>query len=220
MSEANDFLIVALDYDSKEKALSLVSKLPSVTFYKVGMELFYATGHDIIKQLKDLGKKVFLDLKINDIPKTIEKASRVISRLNVDYLTLFTEAEGVKAAKEATAGSSLKILNVTVLTSVSTSNPENILNSVKDRTQLSLQAGADGIICSGLETAPLRESLGNEFVIINPGIRPPEFTHGDQQRVVSPSAAYQAGATHIVIGRPFTQVDDPNSLAHSILSGL
>jgi len=232
MSDKNDFLIVALDYDSIEKALSLVDKLPSVTFYKVGMELFYSAGYHIIKTLKDRGKKIFLDLKINDIPKTIEKATRVISRLNVDYLTLFTEGEGVEAAKQASAGSCLKIMNVTVLTSVPTqmdlkktlnvaeTKDTNIFNRVKERTDLSLQAGADGVICSGLETLRLRESLGNDFIIINPGVRPAGFSHGDQQRVVTPSDAYRDGASHIVVGRPFAESDDPNLLAESIYSVL
>ena len=217
----SDFLIVALDYDQKLEALELVSKLENVNYYKVGMQLFYSAGFEIIEDLKNLGKKVFLDLKINDIPNTVEKAVKSITRLNVDLLTVFTGPEGVQAAVEGASGTDLQILNVTVLTSQAGSDDsENISEMVMKRAELTLNNGGNGIICSGVETESVRAKFGNDLMIVNPGIRPIGADAGDQKRIVTPSEARKAGASHIVIGRPITQAADPVHTVQEILSSL
>ncbi|MDH4199988.1 MAG: orotidine-5'-phosphate decarboxylase [Spirochaetia bacterium] len=215
MNQKNDFLIVALDFSQSRQALDLVEKLPSVHFYKVGMELFYAEGHAIIDRLKSLGKKVFLDLKINDIPKTVEKSVKKLCEYQPDYLTVFCNAGGVRAALEGSSGSNTKILNVTVLTSQASEYSE-----VQARTRISLEAGAAGVICSGLETMKLRDDFKErDFIIVNPGIRLENSAGGDDQnRVVTPLYALQSGATNIVVGRPITQSSNPQKTVMDIFS--
>ncbi|MES0490722.1 MAG: orotidine-5'-phosphate decarboxylase [Leptospirales bacterium] len=216
-----DFLIVALDYDKKQDALELVSRLENVNYYKVGMQLFYSAGFEIIEDLKKLDKKVFLDLKINDIPNTISKAVKSLSRLNVDLLTVFTSSDGVKAAAEAAQESAVKILNVTVLTSQAKEpSGKNISDQVLERAELTLKNGGHGIICSGAETSIVREKLGNDLIIVNPGIRPVGVDAGDQKRIVTPAEAKNSGASHIVVGRPITQAIDPVRSVSEILSSL
>lgn len=215
MNESKDFLIVALDFNRGDQALEIVHKLPKVNFYKVGMELFYSEGPPILEKIKSLGKKIFLDLKMNDIPKTMEKTVRKLSSFNVDYLTVFCDAGGIKAAREGAVGSNLKILNVTVLTSAATA-----VEDVTQRAQLSLDSGADGIICSGQETKALRSLIKEEnFIIVNPGIRLVE-TRDDQVRTVTPRQAWDAGATNIVVGRPITLDPHPEQVAENIFNSL
>ncbi|MDH4263173.1 MAG: orotidine-5'-phosphate decarboxylase [Spirochaetia bacterium] len=208
----NDFLIVALDFDNIQKVNELIDLIPEVNFYKVGMELFYSTGPEIIKIIKNQGKKIFLDLKINDIPKTIEKTVRKLASYDVDYLTIFCNQEGIIAAREGAGASNTKILNVTVLTSQEASSSDVIV-----RAKMSFSAGADGIICSGRETKEIRKEIqNNEFIIVNPGIR---LISGndDQIRTVTPAEAKQYGATNIVVGRPITQSIEPKMAVLNIL---
>lgn len=206
-----DFLIVALDFDNLRSVEEMVSKLPSVGFYKVGMELFYSEGRAIIDQLKDRGKKIFLDLKINDIPKTIEKTVRKLATYDVDYLTVFCDDVGVRAAREGAGDTRTRILNVTVLTSQKAASDE-----VLKRAKMSFHGGAHGVICSGLETLDLRVEIpDNEFIIVNPGIR---LVAGedDQVRTVTPAQAHAAGATNIVVGRPITTAEHPEAVVRQI----
>jgi len=209
-------LIVALDYPQKAEALALVTLLDdSVQSYKVGMQLFYAEGIPLIKTLQSLKKNIFLDLKINDIPETVAKAVESLIRLDVQYLTLFTQATQIQRAREVVDKnkSPLKLLNVSVLTS-----EPSTLADVARRTEMSLQAGAHGVICSGQETAQLRQNHGAGFIIVNPGIRPADNqTTDDQVRVVTPRMALDAGATNIVVGRPITQAPNPREAALAIL---
>lgn len=209
-----DKLIVALDVPSSADALALVEQLgESVNFYKVGMQLYFAEGNSFVARLKETGKKIFLDLKINDIPETVAHAVTSVSRLGVDYLTLFTGAAQIKAAREALAGSAspMKLLNVTVLTSEISD-----FTSVKVRAELSLEAGAHGLICSGRETSELRQIYGTDPILVNPGIRPLGGADDDQVRVVTPAMAVKAGATNIVVGRPVTRAADPRAAAEAI----
>ena len=213
MAEAEQ-LIVALDVPDAAEAMRLVDALgESVVFYKVGMQLYFAEGNEFVRQLKSRGKKIFLDLKINDIPETVAKAVESVAGLGVDYLTLFTNAAQIKAAREALAktASPLKLLNVTVLTSEISD-----FTSVKVRAALSLEAGAHGLICSGRETAELRQIYGQGPLLINPGIRPLGGSDDDQIRIVTPTMAIEAGATNIVVGRPITRSNDPRAAAEAI----
>ncbi|MDH5718415.1 MAG: orotidine-5'-phosphate decarboxylase [Spirochaetia bacterium] len=219
----SDFLITALDFSNYDEAIALVNILSyNISFYKVGMELFYADGKAVINELYKKNKKIFLDLKLNDIPNTLYKAVKVLSKYPISYLTLFTDIEGVQAAVKAVkeTGSDLKLLNVTKLTSAGSSNENNteILKEVLIRTEFTLKAQADGIICSGKETKAIREKFGKNFIIINPGIRPAFSDSHDQKRVVTPKDAYLSGASHIVMGRPIHQAKEPVSVVNSIFN--
>lgn len=216
MQKLNDRLIVALDVENAAKAMQLVEAAgESVSFYKVGMQLYFAEGNNFLRELQKKNKKIFLDLKINDIPETVAKAVASVAKLNVEYLTLFTQAKQLLAARKVLAelGSSLKLLNVTVLTS-----DESGFDAVRERAALSLSNGADGLICSGLETAALRREFGDKPILVNPGIRPAAGEQNDQVRIVTPTAAIQAGATNLVVGRPITAAADPVAAAQAILN--
>jgi orotidine-5'-phosphate decarboxylase len=218
MPDHTERLIIALDFPNAAAALELVDSLgPRVIFYKVGMQLYFAEGNNFLDQLRDRGKRIFLDLKLNDIPETVGRAVESISRLGVEYLTLFTDAPQIEAAAKILReiGSPLKLLNVTVLTSDNV-RPEAILQ----RAQLSAQAGAHGIICSGQETAAIRKQFGSEFIVVNPGIRPLDVAANDQVRTVTPEMAMRAGATNIVVGRPIIRAEKPLEATEAILAAI
>ncbi len=215
MNETNQKLIVALDYSSAAEALALVDALgDAVVFYKVGMQLYFAAGNAIIAEVKKRNKKIFLDLKINDIPETVSKAVASLIDLGVEYLTLFTDEAQIRAAADVVAkrNSSLKLLNVTVLTSQASTFDE-----VNARATMALAAGAHGLICSGLEAGELRRLHGPAPILVTPGIRPAMAETNDQQRIVTPRDAIRAGATNLVVGRPITQAADPRKAAFAIL---
>lgn len=208
-------LIVALDVASAQEAFALVETLgDTVSFYKVGMQLYFSAGNAFIQELRKRNKRVFLDLKINDIPETIALAVEQIIRLEVDYLTLFTGAKQIETAcaRVREKKSALKLLSVTVLTS-----EESHFEEVERRARLSLEAGADGLICSGKETARLRTLFGASAILVNPGIRPQGSAQDDQVRVVTPFDALRGGATNIVVGRPITKAQNPVDAAKAIL---
>lgn len=214
------FLIVALDYDTREQAMGLVDKLGDrAGFYKVGMQLFYAEGATLIHQLKDKGKHVFLDLKINDIPRTIEKTVAVLAGLEVDLLTLFTAEAGIKAAVAGRGSSAMALLNVTVLTSEAQVQGKTVAEQVLERAMLTARAGGDGVICSGEETRAIRDASGDDLLVVNPGIRLAQ-SDDDQKRVVTPQAAWQNGASYIVVGRPVTQSADPVTAVDAIYQNI
>ncbi|MDH5720871.1 MAG: orotidine-5'-phosphate decarboxylase [Spirochaetia bacterium] len=217
-----DFLIIALDFPDSLSALNLVKELgDSVSFYKVGMQLFFSDGNHVIKSLKERKKKIFLDLKLNDIPETLYKTAKVLSSYSVEYLTLFSEKEGLEAAVKgfSEARSHTKILNVTKLTSAGNldGNNEAIVNQVLYRAKMTSEAGAAGVICSGKETEAIRKSIPGDFTIINPGIRPAGSSLDDHQRTVTPSMALKAGASHIVVGRPVTMAKNPLAAVENIV---
>jgi len=206
----SDFVIVALDLPERESAIKMVDQLPEATFFKVGMELFFSAGIGILQDLRQRNKKIFLDLKIHDIPKTMEKAVRVLQSTPPDLLTLFCGEPGIRAVKSAITGDSpTRVLNVTVLTSEEESGSTR--ETVMERARLTCNAGGDGIVCSGWETSAVRSmpDVPPELIIVNPGVRMAENGSDDQKRIVTPLQAKQAGATHIVVGRPVTLASDP-----------
>jgi orotidine-5'-phosphate decarboxylase len=218
-------LIVALDVSSAAAAEKIVSALgDSVGIYKVGMQLYTAEGPQIVRELVGSGRQVFLDLKYHDIPNTVASAVREAVQLGVSMLTVHASggSKMLLSAVEASRVSSLHILAVTVLTSMdendlnSTGVPGAVVDQVIRLASIALHAGCAGVVSSAREVKALREKLGDDFLIVNPGVRPAGANHGDQARVVTPAEAIQAGATHIVVGRPITAAKDPAAAARAI----
>lgn len=222
---ANDHLIVALDMPTVEEARRLVGVLgETVSFYKVGLELLFAGGLDLARDLRHLGKRVFLDMKLLDIGNTVERAVANATELDVTFLTV--HGHDLKTLKAAVAGrgqSRLKLLAVTVMTNLTaedlreqgaTLTPAEL---VLRRAELARAAGFDGVIASGQEAARIRAATGPDFLIVTPGIRLPGSTTDDQERVMTPDHAIAAGANHIVVGRPITQADDPKAAAETFV---
>lgn len=218
-------LIVALDVPSYDDARDLVNLLgPTVSFYKIGLELLFSEGLTLAHELKTEGKRVFLDLKFLDIGNTVERAVASAAQLGVDFLTIHGhDSKTLKAAVKGRSDSSLKILAVTVLTSLDdddlkeqgiSSNPHDL---VSKRAQMAHQAGLDGVIASGHEAAAIRSSTSNAFLIVTPGIRLPGGESGDQMRITTPHDAIAAGANYLVVGRPITAAADPKAAAQAFL---
>jgi orotidine-5'-phosphate decarboxylase len=225
---ADDRLIVALDVPTAEAARSIVSGLgDTVSFYKVGHELLFGGGLELARALKDDGKRVFLDMKLLDIANTMEKSVANAARMGVDFLTIHGhDRASVRAAAAGKSGSGLKVLAVTVLTSLSAADvaeqgfamtPAQL---VVHRARMAFDAGADGVIASGQEAAAIRAATGPGFLIVTPGIRPAGAAAGDQARVMTPREAIAGGANHIVVGRPITAAADPGRAAQAILNEL
>jgi orotidine-5'-phosphate decarboxylase len=213
-------LIVALDFPSSEQALAFVGRLsPDTCKLKVGFELFVSAGPDMVKKLMDMGFDIFLDLKFHDIPNTVASACEAASTLGVWMLNVHASGgdKMLQAAREAVSkvAKPPKLIAVTVLTSMD----EMQLNGIGLQTEpqeqvirlasLVKQAELDGVVCSAKEAAMLREHLGQEFLLVTPGIRPAGSDKGDQKRIMTPADAVKAGASYLVVGRPITQADDP-----------
>jgi orotidine-5'-phosphate decarboxylase len=222
-----------LDVSSAAAAQKIVSALgDSVHIYKVGMQLYTAEGPQIVRDLVNSGRRVFLDLKYHDIPNTVASAVRQAAQLGVTMLTVHASGgeKMLRVAVEAgrvAAGvhacqSPLQILAVTVLTSMDESDMHQtgvsgaLLDQVVRLTSTALGTGCAGVVSSAREVRALRAKLGENFLIVNPGVRPAGSDHGDQARVVTPAEAIQSGATHIVVGRPITAAKDPAAAAQSI----
>lgn len=220
-----DKLIIALDVDTRERALALVRELSGqVGFFKVGMELYYGAGSGIVGEIVDAGAKVFLDLKLHDIPNTVGRAVRVLVRSGASIINVHAAGGGamMRAARESAGEEAGRlgvpvplVVAVTVLTSIDreTFNRElGFPGEVEDRVRawalLARESGLDGVVCSPRETSPVREACGPGFTIITPGIRPAGARLGDQRRVMTPQDALRAGASHIVVGRPVTGAPD------------
>jgi orotidine-5'-phosphate decarboxylase len=217
-------LIFALDVPDLAGAKALVTRLgDSVSFYKIGLELA-TSGHyfELLRWLVDQDKRVFTDLKLYDIPATVSAAVRQLAKSGASFLTVQGD-RGVAAAAAAAKGDRLRVLAVTVLTSV---GPDDLANMgvtlplealVELRAKQAVGAGCDGVIASGLEAARLRAALGPGALIVTPGIRPADRAGGDdQRRVVTPTRAFEAGADHIVVGRPIRDAADPRAAALAI----
>ncbi len=211
-------IIVALDVPSANEALNLCDRLPQVSFWKVGLELFIADGSTILRELKARDKKIFLDLKLHDIPNTVASACRVATKYGADFLTI--HASGGKAMMQAAQaevqGSSTQLLAVSLLTSISAPELAKDLKVSLEITEyvsqmvLNAQAsGLTGAVCSPHEVAKLRSLLGDDFCFVTPGVRPAGAAVGDQSRVMTPKDAIAAGANYLVIGRPITSAPDP-----------
>ena len=222
-------LIVALDVDSRREAVEKVEAIgDSVGFYKIGLELFTAEGPDVVKAVKDLGKKVFIDLKFHDIPRTVERAVRSGGKLGVDLMTIHSVGASamIRAAADAAAEfgeGGPRILAVTVLTSLDKADLADV--GIAGRTpaeQVSAMAGfavangAHGLVCSPMEVGALSRALPAGTLFVTPGVRPAGAAVGDQKRVATPADAVRDGATHLVVGRPILAADDPAAAARAI----
>ncbi|MEN8831585.1 MAG: orotidine-5'-phosphate decarboxylase [Pacificibacter sp.] len=223
---ADDRLIVALDVPNVLQGLEVAQKIgDAVSFYKIGLGMLAGGGLALANELKqEHGKKIFLDMKFFDIGATVEKAVRGITQFDIDFLTVHGDPYVVEAAKQGAAGSNMKILAVTILTSLDRADldgalikPGEIKDLVQERAGNALRAGADGIICSPQEAALVRalpEADGK--LIVTPGVRPAGAALGDQKRVATPANAIKAGVDHMVVGRPIWQSDDPRQAALEI----
>jgi len=231
MTDPRHRLIVALDVSSATAARKIVAAVgDSAHCYKVGMQLYTAEGPSIVRELVSSGRRVFLDLKYHDIPNTVGGAVREAAQLGVNMLTIHASGGGpmMRAASEAAASQSISplVLAVTVLTSLDDTelNKIGVRGTVVDEVlrlaALALQNGCRGIVASAHEAAALRDDLGQDFAIVTPGVRPAGSGRDDQARVVTPSEAIAAGATHIVVGRPITEAVDPAAEARAILGQL
>ena len=219
--------IVALDVPTAREAAAAVARIgDAVSFYKVGLELFLADGPETLRMLRGEGKRVFLDLKLHDIPRTVGRAVSSCLRYGPDLLTV--HAQGSTAMVEAAAaavrdaGSDAKILAVTLLTSLDAADLEKlgVARTVEEEVlalgRLAAGAGAHGLVCSPREAAALRAALGPAAVLVTPGVRPAGGDLGDQKRVATPGDAIRAGATHVVVGRPVLCASDPRAAALAI----
>jgi len=225
MPSSRDRLIVALDVSSAAQAQKIVFSLgDAVSFYKVGMQLYTAEGPSVVRDLVGSGRRVFLDLKYHDIPNTVASAVKEAGKLGVSLLTVHASG-GTKMLRAATeaANPALQIVAVTVLTSMDEEDlnlvgvPGRVEHQVARLASLALKAGCHGVVSSAREAKTLRASLGNDFLVITPGVRPAGAAHGDQARVVTPAEAIAAGASHIVVGRPITAAPSPALEAEKIL---
>ena len=223
----NHALIVALDVPSSREAAEAVARIgDAVSFYKVGLELFLADGPETLRLLRGEGKRVFLDLKLHDIPRTVERAVGSCLRWGPDLLTVHAQGSSamVEAAARAVreAGAATRILAVTVLTSLDRSDLDllGVARPVEEQVlalgRLAVGAGAHGLVCSPREAGALRKALGPDALLVTPGVRPAGGALGDQKRVATPADAIRAGATHLVVGRPVLGAPDPRAAALAI----
>ena len=220
-----DRLIVAMDVPSVAAAEAMIGKLgDSVTFYKIGYQLAYAGGLSLVQQLSNAGKKVFIDLKLHDIGNTVARGVESVAKLGATFLTVHAYPQTMKAAVDARAGSGLKILAVTVLTSYDDSDLHaasyrlNVSDLVEARARQAQEIGVDGLVCSPEEAANVRRIVGERMNLITPGVRPAGSATGDQKRIMTPARAIAAGADYLVVGRPVMEASDPKAAADAIVA--
>jgi orotidine-5'-phosphate decarboxylase len=229
MQQANipprDRLIVALDLPSVTAAEAMIARLgDSVTFYKVGYQLAYAGGLPLVRQLAGAGKKVFADLKLHDIGNTVARGVESVASLGATFLTVHAFPQTMKAAAEARAGSDLKILAVTVLTSYDDGDLKaagyrlGVSDLVEARARQAEALGIDGLVSSPEEASNLRRIVGHRMALVTPGIRPAGAATGDQKRIMTPARAIAAGADYLVVGRPVLEAADPKAAADGIVT--
>ena len=220
MTTVKSNVIVALDYDNKHSALTLADRLdPKYCRVKVGKELFTAAGPSVVKELSDRGFDIFLDLKFHDIPNTVAKALSAAADLGVWMANVHASGGSrmMSAAKQAlgNSGSDMLLIGVTVLTSMDTSDLEEVgikrtlSDQVLHLASMTKDSGLDGVVCSAQEARTLKESLGEDFKLVTPGIRLANSAADDQRRIVTPADAMALGSDYLVIGRPITQSADP-----------
>ena len=222
--EPRDRLIVGLDLPGVEQAEAMVARLgDSVTFYKIGYQLAYAGGLPLVKKLADMGKKVFIDLKLHDIGNTVGRGVESIAKLGATFLTVHAYPQTMKAAVEA-RGANLKILAVTVLTSYDDADLEaagyrlGVADLVAQRARQAEALGIDGLVSSAEEAANLRKIVGRQVSLVTPGIRPAGSDSGDQKRIMTPGRAIEAGADYLVVARPVVEAADPRAVAEAIVA--
>ena len=233
MTKVQDRLIVALDFPTGQEARALVEELgDAVTFYKVGMELFYSEGPAIVSYLKEQGKKVFLDLKLQDIPNTVAHSLAVLTRLGVDIMNVHAVggpkmmAEGMNAIREAAEKlcvAAPKLIAVTILTSMDEAQwaplgyAKPLGEEVLALAALAKESGLSGVVASPREAEAIRKACGSDFLIVTPGIRPTWAAANDQSRIATPSMAMKNGSTHLVVGRPITKAENKIDAVNRIL---
>jgi orotidine-5'-phosphate decarboxylase len=222
---ARDRLIVALDLPSVAAAEAMVARLgDAVTFYKIGYQLAYAGGLPLVRALAGAGKKVFVDLKLHDIGNTVARGVESVASLGATFLTVHAYPQTMKAAAEARAGSDLKILAVTVLTSYDDGDLHaagyrlGVSDLVEARARQAEGLGIDGLVCSPEEASNLRRIVGRQMALVTPGIRPAGSATGDQKRIMTPARAIAAGSDYLVVGRPVLEAADPKQAADAIVT--
>ncbi len=222
-------IVIALDFKDKTSTLNLVNQLqPDLCRLKVGKELFVRCGPDLVKELIDKGFDIFLDLKFHDIPNTVAAACQAAADLGVWMVNVHASGgrKMMQAAREAIAGSSHQplLIGVTVLTSLSREDIAEIGLDIEPQQQvlrlakLAKDSGLDGVVCSPLEAALLKQQVAEDFCLVTPGIRPAGSDTGDQQRIMTPAKALQAGSDYLVIGRPITASSDPLKSLQEIIA--
>lgn len=213
-------VIIALDFQTKEEVINFLKPFKESSFVKVGMELFYSEGPEIVKEIKNMGHKIFLDLKFHDIPNTVAGATRSIIKLDVDMANL--HASGTKKMMMAASSeikntdSKMMMIAVTQLTSTNEETmhedlliTESLENTVLHYAKNAKKSGLNGVVCSALEVPAIKKALGEDFICVTPGIRKKDNASGDQARVVTPEDARKLGSDFIVVGRPITKAKNP-----------
>src|SRR5712692_3455452 len=218
-------LILALDVPSVAAAEAMIARLGgSVSFYKIGYQLAFAGGIDLARALAGAGKRIFLDLKLHDIGNAVARGVESVARLGVSFLTVHAYPQTMHAAVDARAGSTLRILAVTVLTSyddadlASAGYDFTVSELVRERAAQARDIGVDGLVCAAEEAVRLRALIRPSMVLVTPGIRPAASAADDQKRVMTPAAAIAAGADYLVIGRPILAAPDPKVAAEAIVA--
>ncbi len=233
MSNNAERLIVALDLPTTEQAMKAVDTLgDAVCYYKIGMESFYGMGHTVLAQMASRNKRIFLDLKLHDIPNTVARSVKALCQFSPAMTTLHAAGgptmlkAAIEAANEWSAQANRprpKLVGITVLTSLgeqdwaAMGHHKNIRESVLRLSMMCREAGMDGVVASPQEASSIRALCGNDFLIVTPGIRPLNQEHGDQTRTATPAEALKAGADFLVVGRPILGAADPKAAAQSIL---
>jgi orotidine-5'-phosphate decarboxylase len=223
--DIRDKLIIGLDVPSVEEARSVVDRIGDAgTFYKIGYQLAYAGGFEFARELIGQGKKVFLDLKLHDIGNTVEEGVRSVARLGATFLTVHAYPQTMRAAVAGKAGTDLKILAVTVLTSYDDNDlveagyaPVTAAELVARRAAQARDLNVDGIVCAATEAERVRSIVGPGRLIVTPGIRPAGADAGDQKRIVTPAEGIRLGANHLVVARPIVKAADPRAAAEAIV---
>lgn len=221
-------LIVALDLPTAADALELVDELgEAADFFKVGAQLFTREGPDLVRELKDRDKSVFLDLKYHDIPHTVARAVEAAAELGIDMLTVHASGGRtmMAAARDAVGLDGPTLVGVTLLTSFTGSDVEEVwdkeLRSIRDDVArlagLAAEAGLDGVVSSALEVEPVKRRHGSDFLVVTPGIRPAGERAGDQSRIATPADAVRAGADYLVVGRPIHEAEEPRVIFKRIM---
>jgi orotidine-5'-phosphate decarboxylase len=223
--DARDKLIVALDLPSVAAAQAMVERLgDAVSFYKIGYQLAFAGGLPLAETLVRAQKQVFVDLKLHDIGNTVAKGVESVAKLGATFLTVHAYPQTMHAAVDARAGSKLRILAVTVLTSYDDADLAaagydfTVPELVAERAAQARDIGIDGLVCSAEEAALVRPIIGGRMALVTPGIRPAGAASGDQKRVMTPASAIAAGADYLVVGRPILEAADPKAAAQAIVA--
>jgi orotidine-5'-phosphate decarboxylase len=220
-----DRLIVALDTPVVGEARRLIERIgDAVGVYKIGMELAYGGGLKLAPELAAAGKQLFLDLKLHDIPNTVERATAQAAKLGARFLTVHAYPQTMRAAAAGAKGSAMQILAVTVLTSCDDADLFDacyrfgVVEAVRRRAEQAHELGVDGLVASAAEAAMVRETVGAGMLLVTPGIRPKSAAAGDQKRIATPAEAIRAGADYLVVGRPVTEAADPRAAAEAIVA--